>query len=414
MAEGLYSKRSRAQFRGPVLSENENERIDNAFKDLSFIYNRMGSAEERLVESQRQAHKDMSALEWAVSQLEQRVKDLEDNNLHFSMEKQDTVRFNNTEFHIEEGDRLTTSLRYGYVTLNPIIGSSESRIRFQDSQGEYYLPSIFNATTAGVLGSADDSNATINESNIYNAFLNVPGRVWERNVVVDAVDPDHALVSVYIGIPASIAPSLRANLIYIEPFPSRGVDIMSIGYTTSSDVNLNDTDAYTPLNDRELYIEEDAANGFVAPGVWDGDAILNAGPTAFYFDPKNITALRVVLRARNYYLENNKVIYTYGLADVDLRSEKYQSEGKAIFRLDAPSGQTISEVSDVTPHIYNVSPFEEQELFDYRVIWETAFDSEIYTTNPVPLSQRAWIEVTLRKTVNGGTPALSSIDVDYS
>lgn len=412
MAEGLHTKKTRAQFGGPTTSDKYNERVSSNFKDLSLLHNRVGVAEERLTEIIRQQHKTIASLDKSIGELENRLDAANDEVVHVSFDGEVVELFDGTSFEILEPDRLEVSPRYNSVGLRKISAGSESRIRYQDSDGNSYLPSSFAAVARGVANSADDSNAIINESDVFNSFLGKAGRVWERNVVADSFDQDGAVVSVYVGVPVDVAPSLRVNKLTIDPFPARGVDILGIYYSTKAIVNLNETDGYEPLNDKALHINNTRAIGVVPPGGWDGDEITNAGAATFDFDAKEITALKITLRTKNYYTENGKVVYTYGLADLDIRSERHLDVGKTILQVDAPDG--VSNVHDVIPQIYNVSPLEAQEIFEYRTIWESSFGSGQYGTDPVPFSTRFWIEVTLRKTAGGGSPIISSIDVDYS
>ena len=75
---------------------------------------------------------------------------------------------------------------------------------------------------------------------------------------------------------------------------------------------------------------------------------------------------------------------------------------------------TISDVSNVELDLYNVATGEKPYVSSYRTIWETSYDSGTYTTSSVASSQRVWVEVTLNKTVNGTSPALSGLTITYS
>jgi hypothetical protein len=85
-----------------------------------------------------------------------------------------------------------------------------------------------------------------------------------------------------------------------------------------------------------------------------------------------------------------------------------------MIRFDAPSTDTISSVTSVTPQIWNTPEYLVDDVFSYRVIWETSFNSGSYTLTPVALSKRVWIEVTLKQTPDQGTPALSGLILKYT
>jgi len=176
----------------------------------------------------------------------------------------------------------------------------------------------------------------------------------------------------------------------------------------------DDQDEYTVFNSLAYYDGETRAVGNVPPGGWTGDIDLNAGPRIYYFDPKPITGLRVKLRQRHYIREGAKYIYSYGLSSIDLRQTKFMSTGKTIIRFDAPEGETISDVTDVIAELWNVAEWETPGVFSWRAIWETSYNSGVYTLDNVSFSKRVWIEITLNSTSNKGTPALSTLSLQYS
>jgi hypothetical protein len=235
-------------------------------------------------------------------------------------------------------------------------------------------------------------------------------------VLVDAPDNDGAKMDVYIRVPPDVSAVAESNTVLINPHPVMGINIESVELTTDDSSILNNQEVYTPINENAYYDSVGDAIGWVAPGGWTGDTIVNAAPKIFHFNPAVVTALKLTLSTDNYMYDNNtsKYVYTYGLGNVDVRYHSFLDAGKFIVRFDAPAGATISNVDNVIPEIWNVSEAELPDVFDYRVIWETSYDSGTYTTSPVSLSNRVWIEVTLNKRTGKGTPALSGLIVDYS
>ena len=417
MPDSLYTKKQFAQFRGPTTSDDYNNRIENLYKDLVYLYNKLGISEENIRQYFQSMAKEQLAITQVINDLEARIAALEEdaNILSFYSSAQiDNDRFDGTSYEVVSVNRLYHNSAYGILALPRVDGSSVSKIQFLNSNGEVALPPDFEVMVQGDASSADSTGALIDTSDVHNAFLGKLGRVWERNVIVQSVDPQGAIIDVYVRLPLDLATTPNSNVILINPFPSMGCDILNVEYSLDADPLLNDTDDYHTLNISGSHDGNDSAVGWIAPGAWSGDIILNSGPKAFYFDPKPISAIRVRLRQRNYLNEGGKYVYSYGLSKLDVRFDKFLETGKAIFRFDAPDGDTISSVTNVLPQIWNVSEAELPYVFDYRVIWETSFDSDIYTLNPVASSQRVWIEVSLNKTMNKGTPALSGLSVSYT
>lgn len=417
MVDTLYSQKENAQWRGPTTSDNYNERIENLYKDLVYLYNKAGLTEESLRVTLRRLTKDHLSLMQALEDLEQRVLTLEaaENKITFRSDAQlDTDRFNSTGFNINVVDRLFMDSQYGLVTLPKVVGSSASKVYFVNSNGQAILPSTFEALVKGVEGTADTQGAFVDSTYVYNAFLPTAEEIWERNIVVTTPVAGGAEMQVYVRLPIDLLAIADSNAISVLPFPIMGCELVEVAYSTNRDINLNDTDDYEPINASAIHSGDDDAVGWIAPGGWAGDEIANCGPKTFYFNPRPITAIRLTLRQENYFTEDTNYIYSYGLTNCDVRYDKFLDTGKAIFRFDAPDGDTISSVDNVLPQIWNIAESELPRVFDYRVLWETSYDSGVYTETPVAFSQRVWIEVTLEKSLGKSTPAMSGLVVSYS
>lgn len=417
MSDNLYSKQEYAQFRGPTTSDKYNERVENLYKDLATLINRVGLAEEDGRLFLQRLLKEHFAVVKTLEDVQARVDALEagDTVMSFgSPEKIDNDRFDTTDYAIPNDGRCFWDSQHSIFTLPKIETSSFSKLKMVNTDGTSVIPSSFEALASGNNATADSLNATLDTSDVYNAVLQEVGTVWERNVLVTSPDPNGAEVVLYVRFPSDLVVNENTNCLIIHPFPVTGCDLVDVKYTTGFDVALNSTDSYYPLNVQEMYSGEPRAIGWVPPGGWTGDEAVNCGPKIYYFDPVRMTGLRLVLRQRNYYVEDNKYIYSYGLSKLDARYEKFSDTGKTIVRFDAPDGGTISDVSNVTPDIWNILEAEVPDVFDYRVLWETSYNSGVYTETPVALSSRVWIEVTLAKNANGATPMLSGLNVEYS
>lgn len=422
-----YTKKRFAQYRGPTTSDDYNKRIEENYKDLTVLFNRVRLSEVELSEFFRRMAKDQLALTDKLNYLEQLLSGIENDNsvLTFrSTEQVDNDRFNETVFEISESDRLKFDTRHGLVLLPKVESSSLSKLLFTDTSGSEVLPPTLETRVVGNTSTADGLSATVDTVEASFAFYTKPGLVWERNVVVDAPHINGAEMTLYIKVPTDLYTTDKSNCIVIHPYPHFGTTIKEVAYTLNVDPLMRDEDGYEAFNSQGYYSGEDDAVGWVIPGGWTGghtgqDAVVQSGPKAFYFTPKAITGLRIKLYQPNYYVENDRFIYSYGLSFFDLRYDKFLPEGKAMIRFDAPDGSTISQVDNVSADIWNVSPTDidpndpDQSHFSWRAIWETYPDSGVYTDQPVSSSNRVWIELTLRE-INKTPPALSSLTVEYS
>lgn len=417
MSDAPYTKPRYVQYRGPSTSEDYNNRIDENYKDLVVLYNRTRLSEELSKEYYRRFTKDNIELSRVVSDLEDRLAALEaDQNkiAFFSADQVDIPRFATTEFSVNTTESLHFDNKYGIVTLPKIIASSLSKLSFTNSDGEITVPGSLRTNVAGVVGTAESPSSIIDTSPPEYAISGPTGRIWERNVVSPSISGSGAILDLYVGVPIDLFTNENSNYISIDPFPLMGADIIGV-YTTSNPApTLTDADGYSAINASAYYAGQAQAIGWVAPGGWSGDTIINSGPKKFYFDPRQVTAFKIRLRRQGYYLEAGNYVYSYGASLIDLGLDKFLSSGRTILRFDAPSGQTISSIDSVLPQIYNIAESEIPSCFSYRVIWETSYDSGSYTLTPIAYSNRVWIEVTLNQSEGAGTPALSGLIVSYS
>lgn len=416
MPETLFTKLRHSQYRGPTTSDDVNARIEENYKDLVALTNQVGISQVDIRRAYQRFLKDVFSLTKTVEDLEERIKILEfgSNKISFSSPSQiDNDRFIGTPFEIPNTLTNYYDFQHGLLTLPKIENSSLSKIRFTTTSGTDILPSTFEMIAQGDATTADNATALIDTSDPHNAILNDVGKIWERNVVVGSPNTNHSIVTTYVRFPLDLSVVENTNVVVVHPFPALGCDLLEVAYSTKPDIFLNDDDDYIPLNSNGLHPTTIPAIGWVPPGAWDLDEILNCGPKAFYCDPKPITALRLKLRQRNYFKEADKYVYSYGIANLDARYDKFLDTGKTIIKFTAPPGKTISSITGVTPEIWNVPTGEIPDVFSYRVIWEQGLNTGVYSTNPVGLSSQVWIEVTLNKTIHGGTPALNSLSIAF-
>lgn len=415
--DSLYTKLRTVQFRGPSTSDDYNDRIEENYRDLVAIKNEILNLSEDVRESFSRLVKEHTSVTQFVSDLESRLDSIETNSMKSSLFDPNQVendRFDNTPYAISSTARLTLDGLHGILTLPKVDSSSVSRLTFIDANGESRLPSSIDTRVVGAAGSADDGSAVIDTSDPQLALLKSVGRIWERNVITNATNSDGARMTLYVKVPTDLFTTDKSNVILVHPFPSFSVEIEEIAVSTKAEIFLDDSDGYTPLNATAIHDGNEMAVGWVPPGGWPGDTIFQAGPKAFYFDPLPVNGVRLKLRQRNNYHEAGRYIYSYGLSDLDIRYDKFLTTGKAMVKIDPPGGTTISSIDNVQPLLFNVSESQQEDVFSYRVIWETSYNSGVYTTTPVANSLRVWVEVTLNLTPGMGTPALSGLSLTYS
>lgn len=418
MLESPYTKYRAHTFNGPNNSSDYNDRVEENYRDLVVLYNKLHQIDEKYNSSFVNIVKDMISITNRLDRIESGLDEYVGGttngwgSLSFGGKSDhvDTNRFNSTQFEVPNVDRLSDSAFYPGLFLPPAGASSPftSAISFTDSG---FVPDSVETHVSGSVGTADSVGAVISTTQPELSFNRSSGPNWERNVVTTSLHPNGAVMTLYVSVPIDVSPYTKCNYIKLNPYPIYSVDIMSVEYTTKVDVTLSDSDEYTPVNYAGLYAGYDAAVGKIPPGGWSGDTDEMAGNRLWLFEPVEATAFKITFRQRNYYNEAGSYVYSYGANNIDVGFLKTLDEGRIILRYDAPTGQTISNIDNVMPRIYNMSGAFLSEVFDYRVIWETAYDSGTYTLSPVPLSNRVWIEITLRRNSNGVIPMMTGLDV---
>lgn len=419
MSDFIYTQKKPVQYHGPISSTDFNERIEENYADLVYLYNKYGVLDKKITEIIERIVKENMFLTSALKDLQDRIRNIESINTNqlsvYSKTQIDLSPFVSTSYAISASSALEFNDYYNHLTLPVASGSSHSKIKFVNSIKGQVIPSFLETRVDTNLAGGDGIGALIDTTPVQYAFLNQPDKVWRRNVILTEPNPLGVSMYLYIKIPVGSIGSSLTNSISLAPYPASGVDVVKIEYTTAASPTMTDKDGYKSLNNG-LYDGEYDALGKVPPGGWStmgSDTVVNSGPLKFYFADTSITAIRILLRQRNYIKENNAYVYTYGLSDVDVRYDKFLPTGKTFIRFDAPSGNTINEILNVSPKIYNISQSLLSSAFSYRVFYS---NSGSYSLNNPGTSDHVYIEVTLNMLDDKIPPVLSDliVEADYN
>jgi hypothetical protein len=419
MSEFIYTQRKPVQYHGPISSADFNERIEQNYADLVYLYNKYGVLDKKIAEIIERIVKENIYLTSAISDLSNRIRVIESINTNqisiHSKNQVDLSPFVNTPYAVSAASALVFDDYYNFMTLPNVLGSSHSKIKFVNSTKGQIVPDFLETRIDTNLTGGDGTGALIDTTPVQNAFINQPDKVWRRNVILSEPNPLGVSMYLYVKIPTGSIGNSLTNCISLSPYPSNGVDVVRIEYTTAKSPSLSDKDGYYGINPGYYDGEYDAL-GKVAPGGWStvgSDTVVNSGPLKFFFAEKEITAVRILLRQRNYVKENGSYVYTYGLSDIDIRYEKFLNSGRTFIRFDAPTGKTINELLNVSPKVYNIPQSLLNDSFSYRVFYPSG--STYVLTNP-NTSSHVYIEISLSMLENKIPPVLSDliIEADYN
>ena len=421
MSEFIYTQKKAQQYHGPFSSSDWNERVEQNYSDLVYLYNKYGVIDKKIAELIERVIKDNIFLTNAVNDLFDRIRAIESQYTNqislFSKSQIDASPFVSTSYALSSSESLEYNDQYNHLTLPVVSGSSHSKIKFINAAKGQVIPDFLETRLDASLPGGDGNGAIIDTTPVVNAFLNQPDKVWRRNVILNSPNPLGVSLYLYVKVPSATSiGSTISNMLTLSPYPSNGVDVVKIEYTTKSNPTLSDADAYIPLNSTGIYEGNYDAVTKVPPGGWPtvgSDTCVNSGPLCFYYADKSITAFRILLRQKNYVVENSKYVYTYGLSDMDIRYNKFLPKGRAFIKFNAPTGKTISSILNVSPKIYNVSETNLSDSFSHRIFYKSG--SDYVLTNP-GTSSTVYVEVTLNLLEDKVPPVLSDliIEADYN
>lgn len=416
MADIINTKKRDYKYNGPVESTDYNIRIEENYKDLVYLYNKASLLDNKLIKAFERVIKDQLSLVNAIGDLEDRLQSLELSNQTMSLtsfSQLDYATFADTSFAIAATDLLHFDPKYNILTLPKVNNSSYSRVKFLDPVSGQVVPPNFKSKIENTYSGVDTTGAVIETTPVYNSVLDSLDKIWQRTIVAPSSSANGAQLMLYMEIPTDVAASIKSNYIQLTPFPVFGVDITSIEYTSVINPSLSLSDGWTALNRSALYDGEQDAISNIPPGGWNvsgSDQIDNCGPVKFFFPDTDITAVRIKMKRRDYFLENSKYIYSYGLSDFDIGYCKTLASGRTIVKYTPKNGDTISNVLSVTPKIYNVPRSLISSCFSYRVIYESG--GTYSTVNPGS-SNSVWIEITLNKLDDTTAPVLTDLIINY-
>lgn len=416
MSEILHTKKRDYQYNGQVDSSDYNSRIEENYKDLVYLYNKANILDNKLSNIFERVLKDHQFLSRAISDLEDRVVALEsiENTLSIhSFNQLDYPSFVGSSYAVGASELLSFDPVYNIITLPKVRSGSFSKVKFFNQVAGQVVPDFFKAKIDTSFTGVDTPGAVVDMTPIYNSILDSAEKIWRRNIISDTVSPNGAQMMLYVKVPTESAGSLKTNMIKLNPYPMFGCDITSVEYTIASNPTMTNADGWYPLNKKSLYDGDTSAIGKVAPGGWSvalSDACRNSGPLAFVFADTDITAIRIKFVQRNYFIEGGKYIYSYGLSDLDIRYDKYLPTGRTIIKYTPPTG-LISEITNVTPKIYNVPQSLLSTAFAYKVLYDDG--SGNYSEDNPGASASVWIEITLNMLDDKTIPVLSDLIIDY-
>jgi hypothetical protein len=150
-----------------------------------------------------------------------------------------------------------------------------------------------NITVSSVIDGIDyeSGHVKLNEGNPKNAFNGDNQSYWQRKVEFDLnSDIEEIQVDLVVHVPDQA--NTESNLIYIRPYPVSQVDILNLGYSGT----LSSAFTYLPSAVKD-----------------------NSRDSRYFISSQSVQRLHIRLRQRNWYEENGRKVFSYGLQELGLQ-----------------------------------------------------------------------------------------------
>jgi hypothetical protein len=263
----------------------------------------------------------------------------------------------------------------------------------------------------------------LSQGNPENAFNGDNQSYWQRKVEFD-LDSDVEEVQVELTVRIPDQANTEANALYIRPYPVSQVDVFDLG------------------------ISADLSGGFSAPGnsypIFPTTALPldNARDSRFFFSTQSVQRIKIRLRQRNWYEENGRKVFSYGLQELGLQLSEFDKTYSAtaslgdnhtfITKFTCPpnkkfKGLHLFETTpDYTKDIDNMRFKIASDLLGNNILWDSSINSSPQSlVQPIDLGtvDNIYVITTLNyiETASvssnffaGTTPVLDSIGLQYS
>jgi hypothetical protein len=250
MSEFIYTQKKPQQYHGPLSSTDFNERTEQNYADLIYLYNKYGVLDKKVNEIIERIIKDNIFLSSAVNDLFERIRSIESQNTNqislYSRSQIDNGPFVNTVNAVSTSEALQFDEYSNLLSLPVVSGSSHSKIKFINATKGQIIPEFLDTRIDLSLPGGDGNGAIIDTTPVQNAFLNQPDKVWRRNVILNSSNPLGVSLYLYVKIPSSSIGSTLSNILTLSPYPYNGVDVVKVEYTTKPSPTLTDSDTYIP------------------------------------------------------------------------------------------------------------------------------------------------------------------------
>jgi hypothetical protein len=421
MAVHLTTERMRVPKNGRLNSADVNKFVDSTITDLQNMTNQVNINEVSTENALNTVLREMANLKQRVIQLEDsgfyddEIRAAQ--NLRVKAFKAMTDLKNISFLGTNDATKPRINTLFGQATLP--INAIENKFYTNSIISGSIVPvsQTLNIEVSSVIDGVDyeAGHVKLTEGNSKNAFNGDNQSYWQRKVEFDLnSDVEEVIVDLVVQVPDQA--NTEANIIYIRPYPVAQVDILNLGHSGA-------------LSGAFTYISQATKD--------------NAKDSRYFISTQSVQRLHIRLRQRNWYEENGRKVFSYGLQELGLQLVEFDKTYSAsanlsnnhtfVTRFTCPEGYKFKGL-----HMFNTSPnyIANKNNMHFKVALgsdgtNTKWDSDINTppenlVQPIDLGGSS-AEIYVISTLNyiaetdpigaffaNTTPVLESIGLQYS
>ena len=432
MSVHLTTERMRIPQNGRINSSDINKFVDSTIADLQNTVNQVNVNESSTLDVLNTAIREISNLKKRVAQLEDQesfdraIRAAQNLRIKAFKSMTDLTGITFPGTNQSTKPRINTLFDQATVPINAV-------------ENKFYTNSIISGSIVPISQSiqidvtsvidAVDYEAgyvKLSQGNPENAFNGDNQSYWQRKVEFD-LDSDVEEVQVELTVRIPDQANTEANALYIRPYPVSQVDVFDLG------------------------ISADLSSGFSAPGnsypIFPTELLENpldnARDSRFFFSTQSVQRIKIRLRQRNWYEENGRKVFSYGLQELGLQLSEFDKTYSAtaslgdnhtfITKFTCPANKKFKGL-----HIFETTPDYTKDIDNMRfkiatntdgteIKWDSSINSSPQSlVQPIDLgggSSDLYVITTLNYIETaavssnffaGTTPVLNSIGLQYS
>lgn len=401
MAKAPLTRKDLVRFRDQADSHQYNDHVKETFYDIVDLYN-FANREEKELKAIREFFEVGS--HFFKEQLDQMKSEI--NSLHHQLEAlqksgQEYTRFVPvTEFkpdsNVEDYEKASIDKQHDIVTLSTWGYSTSKLYIYDDLNDEYIVPNTIQYEIT-----PKEDGVLVEENDFSDAIVPDQFKFWHRKCTYLSGLHDYVDCQIVIKLPNNIISNKDINSIYLHPFPLNSMDILNVEYQLDG--------AWKPL-----------------PGF---KTIEKAGNEKFCFGSIEMNAIRISLRQRHPVRKGNKDVFHFGLRQLGVDYNDYQSEvGRFTIPVEFHDTFMSRDIYDIRPVYRNAESLsihqEGVRLSTFRLYGVDDQDQLKYLSDAFPvLGDLSGIQVKDKKILikgmisldrnTGATPALTGVEIVY-